>query len=244
MDKELIKTEAKIRKIGGKLEEDYFRFRNIVDNLNEVYFPLFYLMGFNKPEYTDKVIDILLANSILQRAKQTYIEVKTERVESGKLKLEKVLSKKTLNKEYPTPEAKEKVFKREIHRALVYRFNEIRDTYFKEYGNDMILGFYKFPLKILRKAISLSPEGFILDANKFIDIYEDYLEAHGSEGEKLHKEAVDAINRFFGGAVEITSEEMDRYFIIEYGAVKQNPKSINRESYLRLGYKMGKTTKK
>lgn len=240
MEKDIIKAEQKIHRIGGRLEEHYYRFRNIVETINEVYLPLFYLVGFNKKKFTDKVICILLDNNIQEKTKQGYIEEMIENVKNGKLKLENFLTKITLNKEFPTPDAKEKVFNRELHRALCFRFNEKMNTYLKEYGYEFSKGFYKFPLKLFRKALSLSPEGFLLDPEEFINIFEDYQEAHGSNGGKLHRAAAEAINRFFGGAIEITSKEMDRYFIIEDGIVKPNPKSINREGYLRLGYKAAK----
>ena len=62
------------------------------------------------------------------------------------------------------------------------------------------------------------------------------MEAYESKNQEQHQEAANAINRFFNG-IEITQEELARYFTIEYGAVKPNPKSINRNDYMRLGYK-------
>ena len=172
-------------------------------------------------------------------AKEAYIAKETEKIASGKLNIEKVLSQKTLKKEFPTPEEKEKVYNREIHRALVYRYNKIEDTFRKRY-KPSLRGFFKYPIKVCGKALSLTSEGFVIDVEKFIEIYGDYLEANDSQTGKQHQEAADAINRFFNGQVEITDKEMERYFILEDGIVKPNPKSINREGYIRLGYR-GKT---
>ena len=233
---ELTPGEKQIRKIGGALDRDYRHFCEVVETINRNYFTLFDLMGFNNPEDTDIVIDILLKESIFYWAKEAYIARETEKVENGKIKLEKLLSKRTLNKEYPTQEEKDKTFRREIHRSLAMRYNKIEEYYHKECGYPLT-GFHKFALKICGKALSLTSKGFIIDENKFMEIYWDYLEANDSQTGKQHQEAADAINRFFNGQVEITDKEMERYFILEHGIVKPNPKSINRESYMRLGYR-------
>ena len=47
--------------------------------------------------------------------------------------------------------------------------------------------------------------------------------------------SVKLLNKFFNGSVEITQKELEKYFIIECGAVKPNPKSINKTDYARLG---------
>ena len=231
--------EKRVKKIGGALERDYSRFCQIVEVINTNYFPLFGLLGLCSPGDTELVIEALLRNNMYYWAKEAYIAKETEKIASGKLNIEKVLSQKTLKKEFPTPEEKEKVYNREIHRALVYRYNKIEDTFRKRY-KPSLRGFFKYPIKVCGKALSLTSEGFVIDVEKFIEIYGDYLEANDSQTGKQHQEAADAINRFFNGQVEITDKEMERYFILEDGIVKPNPKSINREGYIRLGYR-GKT---
>lgn len=232
----LSQAEKRIVKIGGALERDFHHLCNILHSVNTDYFPLFYLMEFDNPEDKDIVIDILLGSNIFYGAKAAYIARGEERVASGELRLESLLSKRTLNKEYPTPEEREKVFKREVHRALTFRYNKIEETFHKEY-RPSLTGFYKYPLKVCRGALSLSSEGFTIDGDKFIEIYKDYMEASGSQTGKLHQAAADAINRFFGGQVEVTDKELERYFILEHGIMKPNPKSINSEDYMRLGYR-------
>ena len=229
------KNESKIRKIGGRLKGDYLTLRNTVLFVNENYIPLFYLLGFNHPEDKDIVIDCLLNSSITLAAREAYIDKRMEQVASGKLKLEKLISKHILTKEYDTPEEKEKVFKRETHRALVFRYNKIENIWKEEYKPYLYGSFTKLPLKLCREALSLSEEGLYINVDKFIEIYSDHLKASGSQRAKLHQEAADAINRFFGGAVEITKEEMERYFSLSNGIVIPNPTSINKEGYLRLG---------
>jgi len=238
---QLTEGEKKIRKIGGALSSDYRYLYQVVEVINMYYFPLFYIIGFRSPEDTEIVVDILLKSCILKAAKEAYIARKTEKIESGKIKIEKLLTKRWFEKEYSTPEEKEKTFQREIHRALSTKYKKLEDYFIKEYHFTPI-GFFKLPLKIFGKALSLTSEGLKINEEEYMELYWDYLEANNSQTGKLHQEAADAINRFFGGKVEITSKEMDRYFIIEDGIVKTNPNSINKEGYLRLGYR-GKTKK-
>ena len=234
--KTLSEGKKNIRRIGGALYSDYRYLCEELKTINRDYFPLFDLMGFNSPEDTDRAIGILLGENVFIGAKKEYIAKEMENVESGRLKLEKLLSTRIINKEYPTPEERERVLKKEIHRAITYRYKEIEDYFRKEYGYSQSV-FHKHPLKICGKAISLTSDGFIIDEGKFIEIYGDYLEANESKTGKQHQEAADAINRFFNGQIEITDKEIERYFIIECGLVKPNPKSINREDYMRLGYR-------
>ncbi len=225
---------SKIRQIGGKLETDFYNLMGIIDYINSNYFPLFALMGFDSPAFTDRAIDALLSYGVIASAREAYIAYRTERVENGYIKLESLLSKRTLRMEYPNEEEKERVFKREIHRALCFQFKEILRDYSKT--NPSIVGFPKIPVQLCREAISISPDGFIVDEGKFIRVYTDYLEADCTESKQQHQAAADAINRFFGG-LRITEKEMTRYFVIEAGVVKPNPLSVNTRSYIRLGYK-------
>ena len=228
--------EKRVRRIGGALASDYYSLREMIATINADYSPLFDLMEFNSPEHTDRAIDILLGNSLSRSAREEYIDFWEEKVASGELKVEQLLSKRLLNKEYPTPEDKEKKYKREIHRALSTRYTQIDKCFRKKYGY-MQRRYNRLPLKICREALSLVPGGFIIDADKFIEIYGDFLEAHNSQIGKQHLEAAEAINRFFNGKVEVTEKELQKYFVIEDGVLKPNLKSINSEDYMRLGYR-------
>ena len=240
---EQLQAEKCISRIGGALKQDFDHLSNILYMINTEYFPLFYLMDFDKPENKDIVIDILLDNCLFHRARAEYIARGEENVASGKLRLERVLSERTLNKEYKTPEDREKAYKREAHRVLSRRFTEIEKTFRKE-SRIPLQGFYKYPLKVCREALTLSSEGIDIDGKKFIEIYQSYLEASKSQTGKLHQEAADAINRFFGGVLEVTETELKKFFILEDGIMKPNPKSINIEGYMRLGYRPKLATKK
>ena len=235
--------EKRVRRIGGALASDYYSLRQMIATINADYSPLFDLMEFNSPEHTDRAIDILLGNSLSRSAREEYIDFWEEKVASGEIKVEQLLSKRLLNKEYPTPEDKEKEYKREIHRALSTRYTQIDKCFRKKYGY-MQRRYNKLPLKICREALSLVPGGFIIDADKFVEIYGDFLEAHNSQIGKQHLEAAEAINRFFGGKVEVTEIELKKYFIIENGVLKPNPKSITSHNYMRLGYRGEPTTDK
>jgi hypothetical protein len=232
----LPQEEKRVKRIGGKFEGDYLTFRDSVAFINENYIPLFYLLGFNHPEDKDIIIDCLLSGeSIAYSAKKAYIEKGMERVASGKLSLEKLLTKRLLIKEYPTPEEREKRLKTAAHKALTFRYKKLKEIWEKEYEPPLYNSFAKLPLQICREALFLSEEGLIINLDKFIETYTDHLKASGSKRGKLHQEAADAINRFFNG-VEITYKEMERYFILSNGVIKPNPNSMNTESYLRLGH--------
>ena len=236
MKVKLSKEEKRVKSIGGKFEDDFYTFRDSVAFINQNYIPLFYLLGFNHPEDKDIIIDCLLSgDSLVYSAKKAYIENGMERVASGKLSLEKLLTKRLLIKEYPTPEEREKRLKTAAHKALTFRYKKLKEIWEKEYEPPLYNSFAKLPLQICREALSLSEEGLIIDLDKFIEIYKDHLKASGSKRGKLHQEAADAINRFFNG-VEITYKEMERYFILSNGVIKPNPNSMNTESYLRLGH--------
>ena len=46
--KKVFEKESKIISIGGKMQEDYLRFRNVVVFLNENILPLYISLGFDK----------------------------------------------------------------------------------------------------------------------------------------------------------------------------------------------------
>lgn len=233
------KDELKVRKIGGQLKSCYYTFRNSVESVNENIIPFFISLGFTLKD-EDRIIDALLANSLKGAIKQTYIELTTEKVKAGKIPLEKILSKVTLKERDETPEEREKRIDREIHRKLVYHYKEI-ESKFSKYLYYGIPYYNRASFEILREALYLTPTGLSIDVDKYIKIFGDYLEAKGSTTYEEHQRVADTINHFFNGAVEITQNELERYFTIEGGVVKPNPSSITKEDYIRLGYK-GKTT--
>lgn len=239
--------EKKIAKIGGRLLSDYCHLKDIVDIVNSNYIPLFQILGMDQPEDKDIVIDALVSGySFISRAKTAFIESYTKKVAEGKFPIDKILAKKTLDKKLPDPEAEKKRIDREIHRNLCFKFNELSTYYEKEfnYYSFSAYGYSKKPLDLSRETLDYSSSGIVIDADKFIDFYSSFIAADESEYRKQHQEAADGMNRFFGGAVEITSKELDRYFLLENGIVVPNPKSINIESYMRLGYKVTTKTNK
>jgi len=235
MASQIFKNEQKIRKIGGRLERDYYETRNRVLSLNDNIIPLFIFLGFTLRD-KDSIIEAILTESPIKAASLLYVRYYTELIEAGKIKLEKVLTARMMNKiAEATPEEAEKLRTREVHRSLVTRLKKIVKKYEKEIKPSRLY-FNPESLKILRGALNLCPQGLEINVDKFIELYGSFLDAEGSDTRKKHQEAADSINRFFQGSVEITQKELDRYFTLEYGIVKPNPKSINRESYLRLGY--------
>ena len=102
----------------------------------------------------------------------------------------------------------------------------------------------KSALEILRTTLFITPERIEIDGEKFVEVYTDYLAADESETKKIHEQAAEAINRFFNGAFPITQKELSKYFILEYGTVKVNPKSVNLTDYARLGARTIRKAKK
>ena len=212
----------------------YWSFNQAIENININIIPFFGLLGFTQ-EHKEYIVKALL--SVKPYAiKNTYIELITEKVKAGKVKLEKVLSKKTLQEREETQEQREKRLDREIHRALLFRYKELEKKFYKEY-KPSTLYYDREALEVLQDSLILTPSGFSIDEDKFIRIFGDYLESKGSTTFEEHKKVADTINHFFNGAVAITQEELDRYFRLDCGIVIPNPLSITRESYLRLGYK-------
>lgn len=230
----IINARKRIKKIGGALYSDYLRFYEIVGTINRDYFPLFELMGFNSPENTDVAICILLGDDFLYEARYKYIAREMDRIKSGEINIEKILHKRTIDREYSTPEEKESVFNKEIQRALHFKYNKIEGEYCK-FHDPVLTSFHKSVLTICGRALTMTNNGFIIDDDKFLNIYGDYLEANGSQTGKMHQEIASSINRFFNGQIKITEKEFFKYFVIEHGEIKPNPNSINMEDYMRLG---------
>ena len=241
---DIFENENKIRKIGGRLESDYYNLRGVVLYHNENLIPLFYYLGLAKEENKDRILEALQKGR--SGAASLFFDLKTQAIEEGRLPIEKVVSAKSIAKKYPTKEQKESQMRRAIKIGLKNIYEKIE----KEWEEDCKPSFSSFfsqhsnILTLCRDTIKLTPSGLAIDVDKFIQFYTDFLEADESTTKKQHQEAADALNRFFNGAVEITQKELERYFLIEYGIVKPNPESINKESYARLGARTCKVSKK
>ena len=239
--------QRKIARIGGRLSADYYHLQGVIEMLNDNVIPLFQLLGMDEPGDKEDVIDALIGNSsFLSLAKNIFIANMTKKVTEGKIKKEKILSKMTLGKSLSDPEAEKQRIERELHRKLCFKYNEVQSYYIKNYCYYSIssYSYCKPALKICRDALEYSSSGLSINEEKFIELYSSYIEADESDRRKQHQEAADGINRFFGGAVEITDKELERYFMIENGILKPNPLSVNIESYMRLGTSSGSKKKK
>ena len=233
----IFKNERKVKAIGGRLESDYYRLRESVLYINANYIPLFFMLGINHPDDRDLIIDTLGdSDLIFRRIKEAYILRITELFAKGELQLESLLSARVIRKQFATSEERERYIVREIHRASSFRYKEIYNRFMSEF-RPSYLSYYKTPLKICREAIEVSSQGLEIDVDKYIMIYRKFIEADESNARRCHQEAANAINRFFNGSVEITHEELERYFIIKDGVVKPNIDSITIEDYMRLGYR-------
>ena len=236
------KNEDKVRKVGGRLWSDYYTFKREVEYINDYFFELFYIL--NLTDDIDLIVDTL--NDGLHNLCSVFIDKTIRDIEAGKIAKNKFLSSQMKTKlESLPPEEQAKVWERETKRSLKVLYKKIHEQYTKEYR---IYGLEtkhnKRALEICRKTLFVTPSRIEIDGDKFIEVYTDYLEADESETKKIHEQAAAAINRFFNGAVEITQKELSKYFILEYGIVKVNPKSVNITDYARLGIRTIRTAKK
>lgn len=237
MGTRIFANEYKIIKIGGRLQDDYYSFRQAVLYINMNFIPLFFALGMNQPEDKDLIIDIFLINGMIFREiKKAYITRETERIAKGMVKLDSVLSSNIIGKEFDKQEDRERYVNSQIHRVLTLSYRDIYKKYVREYQPSS-LTYFKTPLGIFRESVSLSSAGFEINVDKFIMIYKRYTELDESDAKRQHQEAANTINRFFNGLGEITQEELKRYFIIDSGSIKPNPDSITIENYMRLGYR-------
>ena len=236
------KNEDKVRKVGGRLYSDYYGFKREVEYINGYFFELFYIL--NLTDDIDLIVDTL--NDGLHNLCSVFIDKTIRDIEAGKIAKNKFLSSQMKTKlESLLPEEQAKVWERETKRSLKVLYKKIHEQYTKEYR---IYGLEtkhnKKGFEICRKTLFVTPSRIEIDGEKFIEVYTDYMEADESETKKIHEQAAAAINRFFNGAVEITQKELSKYFILEYGIVKVNPKSVNITDYARLGIRTIRTAKK
>lgn len=88
--------------------------------------------------------------------------------------------------------------------------------------------------ELFLEAITFSQEeGLIIDVRKFMAKYVELSEGKISEIYQRHQEAATAINKFFGG-VEVTEKRINKFFVVEDGLVKTNPKSVSSSGYMEL----------
>jgi len=232
---DIFKGEYKIRSIGGKLEKDYLYFRRSVLFVNANLIPIFFMLGFYNPEDKDSIIDILLySENFASGVKKLYMTREKERIAMGEAKLERYLSSKIIERKFDRSEERERYLRCQLNRFLTIRFKYLFERYTNMY-KPTFEGYSRTPFLICRESLYISPLGFEIDIDRYLDIYRSHFEAGESCTKKQHQEAADAINRFFNGSMAITQKELARYFIIDCGIVKPNPESITIDDYIRLG---------
>lgn len=232
MAQDKFKNENKVRKIGGRLADDYYHFKREIEYINDYFFELFSILGLT--DDLDTIIEAL--NDSLIYLKKVFINKTMRDIERGKIPRYRFLSQR-LKKKLPslTPDDEEKVWRRETHRSLTGIYKKIYEQYLKEnklYGLET--RHPKKGLQIFSKALFITPSRIEIDGQMFVEIYNSYMAAYESDTRKLHKQAAEAMNRFFN-CVEITQEELSRYFVLEYGFIKVRPTSVNIAEYSRLG---------
>lgn len=235
-----------IKNIGGKLEGDYNTLRAAVDDMNGKYFNFLYYLDLVRSDDTENVIKALVDGT---RGITNYFITRTmQDVEEGKIRKEAVVKAKWIVDENTPPEEREKRLEKEqteIRRSLALKIKAIEKEYRKEnflehFG---ICSFYKQPILLCIDTLYLEEYGVEIDTKKFIAFYKDRMAASESIIGKLHIEAADALNRFFGGAVPITQKELERYFSFDNGIAEVRQSSVNLESYCRLGERITKVKK-
>ena len=112
----VFENEKNIRKIGGRLESDYYSFRSLVLYHNANLIPLFCALGLSKEEYKDKVLNAIQTGR--RGVFALFVEIYTQAIEEGRMKVERVVKAEAIAKEYPTREEKEKQMKRAIRNGL------------------------------------------------------------------------------------------------------------------------------
>lgn len=229
---EIFKNEDRVRQIGGKLEEDYYLFRNDVEYINDYFYDLFYTLGL-----TDNMeLIIYTLNKGLINLRSVFVSKTLKDLESGKIERGKFLSERMRKKvETLSPEARVKVEHRENVRNLNMLYKKILDGYLKEYKLfSLETRHSKRSLELFGHTLFATSSRIEIDVIKFVDSYKSYMEASESKIKRLHDNAAAAMNKFFNGMI-ITQKELSRYFIIKNGRIEANPKSVKILDYSRLG---------
>lgn len=230
MERTLLPSE--IRQIGGKLAEDYRSLLNDIESFNNTYFGLYKVLGFaNDIDFVIKT----MCNKLKGLA-TAYINNQMALYRDGKITIEnQCIAEERYKQLQLTPEQAES----RRNKGLTMRFQRQYQIIYSQYVEDHSLN--TFPpqydvnkIERAKEALYLTPDGIKIDTAKFINIYLDFIAADESIAKKMHQNVADTINHFFNG-VEITEALFCKYFIFVDGVIKINPKSINLQSYARLG---------
>lgn len=235
-----------IKKIGGRLETDYFSLRRAVEEMNDKYIRL--LDYFNLMRYDDAENVILALLDGVKGICGYFVESVIKDIQDGKVDKAKILNAKWIvGSDVPPGEEREKRLKKEdteLRRTLKAKYNIALKEYRKDNYID-IFGINYYDRHVILKCLStlyLEEYGVEIDAKKFIAFYTDFMKASESIIGDLHRKAAEALNKFFGGAVPITEKEIERYFSFKNGIVEPNEESITLESYSRLGMRTANVT--
>ncbi len=233
------KNEYKVRKIGGKLSDTYYYFQQLVFYINDNRVPLFLSLGFTERD-KDIVLNALSENISDKDLCELFIEWVLRKVNEGEISMKKIAPASTIKRiESLPPEDKEEKTQKLLHRVLVFRYRGISEKFRKEYKPSSF-GYQREAIEMFRDALDFTPSGLYINVEKFIELYLDYTKASQSDAGKLHEKIVKDINCLFNG-VEITENELKKYFRIENGAIKAPP--MKREDYARLGTRHFKVKK-
>lgn len=228
-------NETKIKKIGGKIWDDYNTIRQDIEYINHYYYPL--LEALNLTDDISLIIKV--PTTTTNELKTIFINKKFDDIDREvipRLTYISPRSRKIL--EQLPPEKREKRWVTLTSRRLSLIFKDIYKQYARNYDLHKIAHYNKTALKIFREALFITPDGISIDRQKYVEIYISRMEASITKTAKQHELAAAALNLFFGG-LEITHNELSKYFMLEYGKVKINPQSVNLKDYARLGYKGG-----
>ena len=226
------KNESKVRRIGGKLETEYILFKKEIEYINGNFFEFFDLL-----QLTDDIdIFIKALNDGIHNFCTNFIVKAIRDIQACKIPKNKFLSPQMITKlEELPPEEREKTWERETKRSLSVLYKSIESEFLKKNG--------LFPpepkhiqkaLRMFGKSLFMAKSRIEIDGAKFIKVYESYITADESETKKQHEQAIEAINRFFNG-IQITQEELSKYFVLEDGIIKIRIESVNVDDYSRLG---------
>lgn len=195
MAQDKFKNEYKVRKVGGRLESDYYSLKRDIEYINDYFFELFYIL--NLTDDIDLIVDTL--NDGLRNLCSVFISKTIRDIEAEKIPKNKFLSSQMKTKlETIPPEERAKVWERETKRSLKALYKKIYEQYIKECRLFCLETKHnKRALEICRKTLFITPSRIEIDGTKFLEVYTSFMEADESETKKLHEQAAEAINRFF-----------------------------------------------
>ena len=235
------------KQIGGRIAADYSTLKQAVAEINHYYAPILEATGLFESTDVSRILNAIQYGE--SGIKTLFVRKALEDIEAGKIRKETIIKARHIVTADTPPEEREKRLKKErteIQRALKYRFREITDYLRREYNWSCQRVFYRYweIATFCQNCLYVGKNGIEVSESKFVPFYEAFVEAEESITGQLHKEAAEALTRFFGGALEITEAELTRYFVFDGRAVKPNPASINAHDYSRLGIRIVKTIKR